>query len=266
MRRHSSRCVCSPISAKVISRWACTSIMEGDYDSALRELRLAAEALPNDGDVGLYIAAIERRRGHLKQALAAYQHAEQIDPRNSVMLYDASQTYFGLRDWRTAAERMDRVLALFPDSFNVKIQRAYIEFFWKGSTAPIKAALETLPPNLDPDGVVTFARWDMSLMNRDVVAAEKALAACQLDTIASQTGVPLPKSYLQGLCRCRSWRCGESAGRVRGGSAINRKNGCRQSARRHAARTARITLCIPGSQGGRTAGRATGDGAQADRA
>jgi len=66
-------------------------------------------------------------------------------------LYDASQTYFGLRDWHTAAERMDRVLALFPDSFNVKIQRAYIEFFWKGSTQPIKAAVESLPPNLDPD-------------------------------------------------------------------------------------------------------------------
>jgi tetratricopeptide (TPR) repeat protein len=133
----------------------------------------------------------------LKQALAAYQHAEQIDPRNTVMLYDASQTYFGLRDWRTAAERMDRVLELFPDSFNVKIQRAYMEFFWKGSTAPIKSALESLPPNLDPDGVVTFARWDLSLMNRDVVAAEKALVVCQLDTIASQTGFPLPKSYLQ---------------------------------------------------------------------
>ena len=171
--------------------------MEGDYDAALRELDLAAHALPNDGDVGLYTAAIERRRGHWSAALAAYEHAEAVDPRNSVMLYDASQTYFGLRDWRTAAERMDRVLALFPDSFNVKIQRAYIEFFWKGSTAPIKAALETLPPNLDPDGVVTFARWDVSLMNRDVVAAEKALAACQLETIAAQTGVPLPKSYLQ---------------------------------------------------------------------
>src|SRR6478672_6777440 len=171
--------------------------MEGDYDAALRELDLAAHALPNDGDVGLYTAAVERRRGHWTQALAAYKHAEAVDPRNSVMLYDASQTYFGLRDWRTAAERMDRVLALFPDSFNVKIQRAYIEFFWKGSTAPIKAALETLPPNLDPDGVVTFARWDVSLMDRDVAAADKALAACQLDTIASQTGVPLPKSYLQ---------------------------------------------------------------------
>jgi TolB-like protein/Flp pilus assembly protein TadD len=171
--------------------------MEGDYDAALRELGLAANALPNDGDVGLYTAAIERRRGHWTEALTAYLRAEAVDPRNSVMLYDASQTFFGLRDWHTAAERMDRVLALFPDSFNVKIQRAYIEFFWKGSTAPIKAAVESLPRNLDPDGVVTFARWDVSLMNRDVNAAEKALAACQLDTVASQTGVPLPKSYLQ---------------------------------------------------------------------
>jgi serine/threonine-protein kinase len=171
--------------------------MESDYEAALRELGLAAEALPNDGDVGLYTAAVERRRGKWTQAIAAYQHAEQVDPRNTVMLYDSAQTYFGLRDWRTAAERMDRVLALFPDSFNVKIQRAYIEFLWKGSTAPLKAALESLPSNFDPDGVVTFARWDVSLMDRDVVAAQKALAACQLDTIASQTGVPLPKSYLQ---------------------------------------------------------------------
>jgi TolB-like protein/Flp pilus assembly protein TadD len=171
--------------------------IEGDYDAALRELALAAEALPHDGDVGLYIAAVQRRSGHLTQALAAYQLAEQIDPRNFVTLYDSSQTYFGLRDWRTAAERMDRVLALFPESFNVKIQRAYIEFLWKGSTAPIKAVLQSLPPNLDPDGLVTFARWDVSLMDRDVNAAEKALATCQLDTITSQTGVQLPKGYLQ---------------------------------------------------------------------
>jgi len=172
--------------------------MEANYDAALHELDLAARALPNDGDVGLYIAAIQRRRGHWADAIAAYQHAETIDPRNSVMLYDASQTYFGLRDWQTAAERMDRVLALFPDSFNVKIQRGYVEFFSKGSTGPIKAALESLPANLDPDGVVTFGRWDVALMDRDPAAAAKALASCRLDTITSQTGVPLPKSYLQG--------------------------------------------------------------------
>src|SRR5438067_3894422 len=45
---------------------------ESDYDAALRELGLAGNALPNDGDVGLYTAAIERRRGHWTEALTAY--------------------------------------------------------------------------------------------------------------------------------------------------------------------------------------------------
>ncbi|HET9366522.1 MAG TPA: hypothetical protein VFO22_00510 [Candidatus Udaeobacter sp.] len=170
---------------------------EANYEAALRELELAARSLPNDGDVGLFIAAVQRRQGHLTDAIAAYERAETIDPRNSVTLYDASQTYFGLRDWQMALRGLDRVLALAPDSVNVKIQRAYTEFFWKGSTAPIKAALDSIPADVDPDGIVTFARWDVSLMDRDPAGAEKALAACRLETINSQPGIPLPKSYLQ---------------------------------------------------------------------
>ena len=171
--------------------------MKGDYDAALREFALSAEAVPNDGDVLLYIAAVHRRAGHWTQAFATYERAEQIDPRNPIMLYGIAQFYVALRDWHTAVERMDRVLALFPDSFNVKIQRGYTGFFWKGSTAPIKAALQSLPPNLDSDGVVTLARWDVSLMDRDAGGAEKALANSTLDTFTSQTGVLLPKTYLQ---------------------------------------------------------------------
>src|SRR6059058_725266 len=171
---------------------------EADYEAALRELALASKALPNDGDVVLYIAAVLRRQGRLTQAIAAYQRAEAIDPRNQVTLYDASQTYFGLRDWSNALRGLNRVLQLAPDSINVKIQRGYTEFFAKGNTAPIKAALESIPANVDPDGVVTFARWDVSLMDRDPAAAERALAACRLEAITSQPGTPLPKSYLQG--------------------------------------------------------------------
>jgi TolB-like protein len=170
---------------------------KADYEKALQEFHLAAIALPNDGDVGLYVAAVQRRQGHWTECIAAYRAAEAVDPRNSVMLYDASQTYFGLRDWQTAMERMDRVLVLAPDSLNVKIQRGYIEFFAKGSTAPIKTALDQIPPNMDPDGVVTCAQWEVSLMDRDPAAAEKALAQCRLESVSSQTGVPLPKSYLQ---------------------------------------------------------------------
>jgi serine/threonine-protein kinase len=171
---------------------------EADYEGALREFRLAAQALPNDGDVGLYIAAVQRRQGRWAEAIAAYEHAEAIDPRNQVTLYDASQTYFGLRDWSNALRGLDRVLELAPDSVNVKIQRGYTEFFWKGNTAPIKTALKSIPANVDPDGVVTFAQWDVSLMDRDPAGAERAVAACRLEMITSQPGAPLPKSYLQG--------------------------------------------------------------------
>ncbi|MEY2556399.1 MAG: eukaryotic-like serine/threonine-protein kinase, partial [Verrucomicrobiota bacterium] len=176
----------------------CLYYEEADYEGALREFDVAAKALPNDGDVGLYIAAIKRRQGHLEEALAAYEHALAIDPRNQITAYDASQTYFGLRDCQNALHGLDRVLALAPDSVNVKVQRGYIEFIWKGTTAPIKAALDSIPANFDPDGIVTFARWDVSLMDRDPAAAEKAVAACRLETIGSPTGVPLPKSYLRG--------------------------------------------------------------------
>lgn len=176
----------------------CYYYGDGDYESALHELDLAGRALPNDGDVGVYIAAIERREGHWSDAIAAYQTAERTDPRNSAVLYDFSQTYFALRDWPAAARGLDRVLALAPDSLTAKIQRAYMEFSWKGNTAPIKAALESIPPNLDPDGVVSFARWDVSLMNRDAVAAAKAVESCRLEKVASPSGVPLSKSYLQG--------------------------------------------------------------------
>jgi serine/threonine-protein kinase len=171
---------------------------EGDYEQALHELNSAAKTLPNDGDVGLYIAAVQRRQGRFTEAIAAYQKAEAIDPRNSITLYDAAQTYFGIRDWPNAVKGLDRVLALAPDSLNVKIQRAYMEFFWKGSTAPVKAVLQSISPNLDPDGVVTFSRWDVALMDRDPDAAERALTSARLENFVAPTGVPLPKSYLAG--------------------------------------------------------------------
>src|SRR5260370_28860988 len=61
----------------------------------------------------------------------------------------------------------------------------------------MKGGLKSLAPKFDPDGFATFARWDVSLMDRDADAAEKALANCPVDTLTSQTGVALPKSYLQ---------------------------------------------------------------------
>ncbi len=170
---------------------------KADYDKAAQEFDLATRIIPNDGDVRLYIAAVLRRRGNWNDALAGYKRAEEIDPRNPSSLYDSTQTFLGLRDWNGALHVFARLLKLAPDSITAMIQRGCIEFFQKGSTAPIKAALDKIPSNLDPDGAVTLARWDVSLMDRDMAGAEKAVTACRLDAVLSQQGVPIPKSYLQ---------------------------------------------------------------------
>ncbi|MDP9291403.1 MAG: hypothetical protein M3O82_03440, partial [Verrucomicrobiota bacterium] len=134
-------------------------------------------------------------------AIDGYKRAELVDPRNPVMLYDASQTYYLLRDWKGAADAMDLALALAlalaPESITIKIQRAYVPFFSTGTTAAIKAALATIPADTDPDGTVTYAHWDVSLIDRDFDAARKAVAACRVDTITTPDGAPLPKIYLQ---------------------------------------------------------------------
>src|SRR5205085_285367 len=68
----------------------------------------------------------------------------------------------------------------------------------KADTAPLKNALAVIPADVDPDGLVTLTRWDVALVERDFAAAERAVAACKIETIPAASGPPLPKSYLKG--------------------------------------------------------------------
>ena len=62
---------------------------------ALRELRLRRRRFPTTVTLASTSAAVERRRWTFDAgARCLPTRAKQIDPRNSVMLYDASQTYF----------------------------------------------------------------------------------------------------------------------------------------------------------------------------
>ena len=51
-----------------------------------------------------------------------------------------------------------------------------------------------LPDTDEFDGVASFARWAVSLMDRDADVAEKDLAKCRHDSSTTQTGVALPNS------------------------------------------------------------------------
>jgi tetratricopeptide (TPR) repeat protein len=90
----------------------------------------------------------------------------------------------------------DRVVALAP-SPNFKINRAYIDFYASGKTDTLKATLAAIPASVDPSGLVTRARWDLAMLERDYAAADRVMAAYPLDVFQSD-GLPMPKGFYRG--------------------------------------------------------------------
>ncbi len=61
----------------------------------------------------------------------------------------------------------------------------------------LKSTLAGIAPGDDPAGLVTRARWDLAMIERDYAAADQAMISCPLDVFQSN-GLPTPKSFFRG--------------------------------------------------------------------
>ena len=78
------------------------------------------------------------------------------------------------------------------------MQAGYIEFLWKGSTHALEQFLASVPQDVDPDGAITAARWELHMIKRDFAGAEAALAASPLTEFSYLNGSETPKDYFAG--------------------------------------------------------------------
>ena len=181
-----------------LARALCYYWLDKDYEGALRELALASLFVPNNSDVDAAIAYISRRRGQWAEAHKRLQQVFSRDPGNGQIAEELSFTDIHLRDWDAAKSWGDRAVALAPDSPIVVIYRRYVDFWSQGNLAPLHSSLAAIPAGTDPDGVVTLARWDSAMIERNFDAAERAVTECRLESVQIFLGAPLPKSYLLG--------------------------------------------------------------------
>jgi TolB-like protein/Tfp pilus assembly protein PilF len=170
---------------------------EANYDKALDQFRQAAVALPNDSEIGYVSAAIRRRQGKWNENLELLKKTQAIDPGNANVASEIAFTYAFVHDWPQAATMYDRVVALAPDSPNFKINRAYIDFYASGKTETLKTTLAGIPSGVDPSGLVSRARWDLAMIERNYDEADRAMASYALDVFQSD-GMPMPKSFFRG--------------------------------------------------------------------
>ncbi|HEX8897495.1 MAG TPA: hypothetical protein VF751_02260, partial [Chthoniobacterales bacterium] len=76
-----------------------------------------------------------------------------------------------------------------------------------GKTDALKSALAEIPAGVDPSGLVTRARWDLAMLERDYAGADQAMASYALDVFQCD-GMPMPKSFFRA---CTALARGDAA-------------------------------------------------------
>src|SRR5437764_4416797 len=151
---------------------------ERNYDAALKEFSIAAQAIPNDPEILETTGVLYRRQGHWREALATFRRVQELDPR--VPHHEVGQTALMLRYWHTATVEFRHALELAPDDVWIKKNLASVLMIGEGDFAAAKAILDTLPnPERDnrglPSGEDVPIRWELFMLERDFAGAEKVL-------------------------------------------------------------------------------------------
>ena len=176
----------------------CIYWMDQDYDRALEQFDVAARLAPSNGDIGRLIAAIKRRQGKWGQSLEEYERVAKLDPQNPNTIRELIFTNTAMRRWPEAAQLVEQLRAMAPTSIVAKIQRGYVEFWWKGDTSLLKSLLNQVPPGVDPDGGVTAVRWEVAMLDRDYAAAGRAIDASTAKELSYTGEGSTPRSFFEG--------------------------------------------------------------------
>ena len=95
-----------------------------DYERALTELGIAQQRAPNDSNVVLAIALVQRRQGKFDASIELQLKASALDPLNEDVWANLGRSYRGNRNFEQARKMFDRALAIAPDDIEIINQKA----------------------------------------------------------------------------------------------------------------------------------------------
>jgi TolB-like protein/DNA-binding SARP family transcriptional activator/Tfp pilus assembly protein PilF len=123
-----------------------------DYDRALQEFTRARRARPSDQYLPALISDVYLRRGQWSKALAYQHEAEQLNPRNVLLVGSLGDLYAGLRQFGPANYYYDRALALTPQSVSARLSKALGFLSLSGDLKGAQRLLPDVSENIAPTG------------------------------------------------------------------------------------------------------------------
>jgi tetratricopeptide (TPR) repeat protein len=91
--------------------------------------------------------------------VAELEEAMRLDPGSPNAAFLASVSYLRLRRDEAAVRAMDRAIALAPDYYMVKVIKGHTWLRWKGVPDTLETHMRSIPPEWDPAGMATWARY-----------------------------------------------------------------------------------------------------------
>lgn len=179
-----------------------------DYERARAEIEIAQRATPNDAEVWDAGGAIDRREGRWNEAIANFEKARYLDPRNLSVISNLAETLLAVGRFAETRHVIETALLINPAAHLFAMARAAVDLREKGATESSHSVLRGLPPEFDPGGAVTTVAVRLSLIERNYDEAARVLgASCHArftdigvgGTAGMLDGYTFPKTWYEGL-------------------------------------------------------------------
>jgi TolB-like protein/Tfp pilus assembly protein PilF len=167
---------------------------ERDYQNALREFAIAKLSLPNSAEVYMAIGSIERRQGKWVQSTGNFEKAVSLSPRDSFILVNLADNYRANKNFETADKILGRAIEAAPNSLSARAAKAMLPLDWKGDLSRMEKDLADMPPGVDPEGLVTFGRVQLLMLQRKFPEALAVLKQLSPDLSHDSK----PREFLEG--------------------------------------------------------------------
>jgi TolB-like protein/Flp pilus assembly protein TadD len=169
-----------------------------DYEHALAEFEIARRGLPNEAQAYMAIGAIQRRQGRWVESTANLEKAAALDPKNGSVLLNLAYNYMATRSFEAADKTFDRGIEVAPESFGSRALKGELAIRWKGDISVAEKELASVPPRIDPEGLVTLGRVGVLTLQRKFPEALQVIQQFRGETLIVRAGASCPKASLEG--------------------------------------------------------------------
>jgi TolB-like protein/Flp pilus assembly protein TadD len=169
-----------------------------DYERALAEFEIAKRGLPNEAQAYMAIGAIQRRQGRWVESTANLEKAAELDPKNSSVLLNLGYNYMATRNFEAAHKIFDRGIQAAPESFGSSALKSDLAIRWKGDLSVAEKQLASMPPGVDPQGLVTLGRAGVLTLQRKFKEALQVIQQFPGETLLVHAATTCPKAFLEG--------------------------------------------------------------------